>query len=223
MRRLGGRAARAGCARASALAVDRMAESVRARGRAVPGPTSAPKLRPSGVTLDPGCSPSMSPSGMSSTPRSWKPTTSASTDFSSERLVTRQSSREPDVDAGGLDDESDDARHAPETSEPRQIADARGEPVTKHRPAPCGGTRVRARRRHGRRRSGRVLRRDTRRARCAGRRASSRRVHRGRKRRQGRCASMIDRSMSAPLWLTVIGNIGHCCKSVNSDERSARP
>src|SRR5690606_18384523 len=57
--------------------------------------TSTPKERPSGCTLLPGCRPSSSPSGISCTPRSWKPTTSARIERSSLRLVTRQSSPRP--------------------------------------------------------------------------------------------------------------------------------
>ena len=84
-------------------------------------------------------------------------------DFGEHRLLFGQARdatelRQADVEAGGLDDESDDARHASEAREARQIADARGEAITKHRSAPCGGTRARARRRRGRRRCGRGLR-----------------------------------------------------------------
>ena len=79
----------------------------------------------------------MSPSGMSSTPRSWKPTTSASTDFSSRETRDAAELGQADVETGGLDDESDDARHASERASARQIADARGEAITKHRSAPC--------------------------------------------------------------------------------------
>src|SRR5262249_53642917 len=65
---------------------------------------------------------------------------------------------QPNVEASGLDDESNDPRPATETIEPRQIAAARRELGAKHRSAPYDGTRVRARCRHVRRRYDRGLR-----------------------------------------------------------------
>ena len=120
-----------------------------------PGPTSAPNVRPSGMTLRSG----MQPVDVAERHQQHAALVEAH-DLGEHRLLVGQAGDatelgQADVEAGGLDDESDDARHASESMQARQVADARRELVTKHRSAPCGGTRARARCRRGRRRCGR--------------------------------------------------------------------